>query len=347
MIRKRNLQADWVAEKAWEAVSAVRPLLDPSGRPCVEGHAVERGGSFPSALRAAIAARGLSLERLRERLSQRGVPVSVATLSSWQSGRYRPERPRSLAALGVLEDVLGLQPAALSALLGPPKPRGRRRVTTAPRPRLVENWRRAVGTGGGPAGDGKGALDEALSQVDMRWDGAFTRLSCHIQLTLDDRGRERAVAFRQLLRAELDGPDRWVTVYQMERPGPPPRVRPCGACRPGRVVERSRSGLVVAELLFERPLARGETVVVTYTLEHRAPPPATRIESVLHLPVREYLIQVDFHPAALPGTCHSFRTAGPDSSRPREQRLRPDSAGSVHAVALAAGPCRFGIRWDW
>jgi hypothetical protein len=47
---------------------------------------------FAEVLREAIRARGLGLERIRERLLAHGVSVSMATLSYWQSGRSRPER---------------------------------------------------------------------------------------------------------------------------------------------------------------------------------------------------------------------------------------------------------------
>lgn len=294
-----------------------------------------RTGPFPDALRAAISARGLSLDRIQDRLRRRGSTVSSATLSSWQSGRNRPERPSSLAALAVLEDVLRLPQGALAALLGPPRPRGRWLPTSAARPRLADVW---------PAWPD---VTRALRGVDTRWDGSLTRLSCHTRLELDADGRERSKWSRQLLRADCDGPDRWVTVYRLGRPGPPPLVCGTGTCRTGAVVEAPESGLVVAELLFERPLARGETIIVEYTLEHRSPLPySTNIESTLHVPVREYVLEVRFDPARLPASCHSYRTAELDS-RPQERLLRPDSAGSVHAVALTAGPCRFGIRWAW
>ncbi|MDT8911229.1 transcriptional regulator [Amycolatopsis sp. PS_44_ISF1] len=81
-------------------------------------------GPFAEALRAAIRARGLGLERIRYRLRGRGVSLSLATLSHWQSGRCRPERPESLLALGYLEDILGVPPGALRRLLGPPRSRG-------------------------------------------------------------------------------------------------------------------------------------------------------------------------------------------------------------------------------
>jgi len=80
---------------------------------------------FADVLRAAIQARGLGLERIRERLLVQGVSVSMATLSYWQSGRSRPERRDSLAAVALLEEVLELPVGTLSGSLGPPRPRGR------------------------------------------------------------------------------------------------------------------------------------------------------------------------------------------------------------------------------
>ncbi|WP_214110523.1 hypothetical protein [Acrocarpospora catenulata] len=84
-----------------------------------------RTGPFERALRAAIAARGLSLERLHVRLAERGTHVSLASLSNWQRGRSRPERSSSLAAVGELEIILGLPTHSLVTLLGPRRPRGR------------------------------------------------------------------------------------------------------------------------------------------------------------------------------------------------------------------------------
>jgi hypothetical protein len=61
---------------------------------------------FSVTLRAAIVASGLPLDRIRHRLQLRNVTVSVPTLSKWQSGSRRPERPESLRAITELEDVL-------------------------------------------------------------------------------------------------------------------------------------------------------------------------------------------------------------------------------------------------
>ncbi|MFD9740308.1 hypothetical protein ACFWW9_37980, partial [Umezawaea sp. NPDC059074] len=65
-------------------------------------------GPFPEALRAAIKASRLSLDRIQHRLGLRGVTISVATLSYWQSGGRRPLRPESRVARRHQECVLGV-----------------------------------------------------------------------------------------------------------------------------------------------------------------------------------------------------------------------------------------------
>lgn len=87
-----------------------------------------RTGPFEHALRLAIRSRGLTLERIRVRLLERGVRTSLASLSNWQRGRCRPERAGSLRAVRELEDILGLPGDSLVTLLGPRRPRGRWRA---------------------------------------------------------------------------------------------------------------------------------------------------------------------------------------------------------------------------
>ena len=300
-----------------------------------------RTGPFEQALRAAVAASGLSLDRIQDRLERRGARISVATLSFWQSGRYRPERASSLRVLAELEQVLGVDPGSL-ALLGPPRPRGRSTAVADERGLAASS------------GFGVPEVASALRGLDTRWDEALTRLSTHCRLELDGCGRERLMYNRRVLRAEVDGPDRWITGYQItnspdEDSGPSPRLRVAAPHRIGRMIENPDTGLVVAEILFDRPLERGEIVVLEYIQEPRTPlPHSTVMHTVLHAPVRETVMEVRFDLAALPDSCYFFRTADLDpEARPQERLLRPDAIGSVLAVALSAGPCRLGIRWNW
>ena len=72
-----------------------------------------RAGPFHTALRVAIQTSGLGLDRIRHRLAMRGITVSTTSLSYWQSGRSRPERAESLAAVTALEDLLELPAGSL------------------------------------------------------------------------------------------------------------------------------------------------------------------------------------------------------------------------------------------
>ena len=76
-----------------------------------------RGGPFHVALRAAIAARGLPLQRVQHHLSRYGVKVGVTSLSYWQQGARRPQRPESLRAVRALEEILQLPDESLIRLL--------------------------------------------------------------------------------------------------------------------------------------------------------------------------------------------------------------------------------------
>jgi hypothetical protein len=61
---------------------------------------------------------------------------------------------------------------------------------------------------------------------------------------------------------------------------------------------------------------------------------------------REYLLEVVFHPDALPTGCEEYsEPAGGGPSRTR--RLTLDSSRCAHALAVDFGPGAFGIRWWW
>lgn len=283
-----------------------------------------REGPFDAALRAAIRARGLSLDRLREHLHARGVSVTTATLSYWQSGRSRPQRRDSVRGVRQLEAVLEVPPGSLVTLLGATRPR---------RPAAAEIGRFWP--------DG-GRIDAAVSDVDTRWDERLTRLSQHDVVTVGPDREELAFHSRQVLRAEADGPDRWVVILHLdEHDRPLPEVRSLRGCHLGRSVHQPEDGLLVVELLFGRPLVRGETVLTEHTLVNRAPyPVATNYERKFRLPVREYVLEIRFDPAAVPAVCHRFAEPGESAD------VVPES-GAVHGVALNFGPGRYGFEWAW
>jgi transcriptional regulator with XRE-family HTH domain len=288
------------------------------------------GDAFPIALRAAIRASGLSLDRIQYRLRARGLTISVTALSYWQSGRRRPERPESLSALKHLEEVLGVEPGSLTALLGPPRPRGRAQRT--PTAMSIEAlW------------DNRDKLAPLLARMDLASDTSLTRISQHDRVEIaPDRG-ERSVRVRQVLRAEHDGADRWISVYDVARQGNPlPRIVPLQSCRLGRVAEDPAAGLIVTELLFDRPLSRGETVIMEYEVAAAGPPYARSDDTFCR-----YVVEMHFDPADPPAFCHQLATPADDVEGSTRRDMVVDGNGRTHAVALGFGPGTFAVEWGW
>ena len=285
---------------------------------------------FASVLRAAIRARGLGLERIRDRLRAQGVTVSLATLSYWQSGRSRPERRDSLVAVALLESVLEVPAGTLSSSLGPPRRRGRW-LSTVPSSEVAAYWAEPD------------PVEDAVSEVDIRWDERLTRISQHDHVYVGAEGGELAYHSRQVLRAEADGPDRWVVIMHLdEHDRPLPAIRPLRHCHLGRVVSRPADGLLVAELLFDRPLRKGETVITEHELVNSPPyPPADNYERKFRLPVREYVLEISFEQP--PAWCEQYSQLDDDA----EQVRAVDPSSAVHGVALNFGPGRYGFRWTF
>jgi hypothetical protein len=297
-----------------------------------------RTGPFEDALRVAIRSSRLSLERIQHRLRTRGTPVSVTALSYWQSGRRRPERPDSLLALRQLEDVLGLHDGALAALLGPPRPRGRTRRDANDAPPLSALW------------STNQSAAELLGRVDTSPDGKLSRLSHHDVVHIDAHGGQRKVHVRQLVRAECNGADRWMMVFDGAASSAAPAViRPIRSCHLGKVLTDHAQDVVVAELLFDRALERGETILMEYELLD--PPSGTHEDDytycrLFRLPVRQYLLELRFDPTTPPARCETF--AGDPSGHELEpaKRMVLDRYGRAHTVALDFGMGVFGARWQ-
>jgi transcriptional regulator with XRE-family HTH domain len=296
------------------------------------------GGPFPEALRAAIKGSGLSLDRIQHRLQLRGVTISVATLSYWQSGRRRPERPESLDALRHLEAVLRVPPNALTALLGPPRPRGRRRHTGRLLP-LDVLWGSNTNLVG------------LLTRVNTSCDGILARISQHDRCEVNEQRQLRSVQVSQVLRAEQDGADRWVLVYDWETTTrDAPQITGLRNCRLGRIAVDHDAHILVAELLFDRPLATGETLIMEYQVVNPVSDHGNTADSYfrrLRLPVRDYVVEVKFDQDNLPLRCQQFSSPANDVRMARRRNLTVSPTGEVHAVALGVGPGLFGIEWDW
>ncbi|MER6396569.1 hypothetical protein ACFWA9_24690 [Kitasatospora sp. NPDC059973] len=296
-----------------------------------------RTGPFHVALRTAIAARGLALHRIRRHLALRGIDIGVTSLSYWQQGRRRPDRPESLRAVRALEEVLELPEHSLTRLLGP------RRATPAEQAGPpVRPYRDLIS----PAA----AVDDLLAELSGPRDTGLHTIT-HIE-------RIRIGADRQLLRrdsqhalrAHREGIDRYLAIYQgdpgcdIARVG----VRAEENCRPGRIRRDQAHHLLVAELLLDRRLRAGDTHLLGYGFD-ASPSPTPGCEYVrgFNSGAGQYVLQVTFHPAALPVRCHRFALRSPGEKPYETEELTLDGHHCVHLVATALQPCLLGVRWDW
>lgn len=283
-------------------------------------------GSFDDTLREAIERRGLALHRVRDRLEARGVVISVATLSYWQSGRSVPRRRGSLAALPHLEEILDLEAGTLVRALQATDARQAGEPDDGP-PALTAMWP---------------AQADVLGQLDTRWDADLDRLVLHDVLRIGADRRVLSLTTRQVLRARVDGPDRRVILHDQRDLGAAlPEVRPLRGCTLGRVVRRPRRGVVGAELMFERALRRGETVVIEHELASPAPGPLElRHGRRARTSMREYCLEVEFHPDALPVSVHAYSDDG-------TWAVELSSAHTALLVRSDAPGGSTGLAWRW
>ncbi|MGC7102369.1 hypothetical protein ACPZ19_47520 [Amycolatopsis lurida] len=294
----------------------------------------EEPTAFATALRGAISGSGLSLDRIQARLQSRGVSVSVTALSYWQSGKRQPERASSISAVRVLEEVLELTSGALLGLLPPPRPRGassrRGRSVPTPAQTVLKPMLARIGA--------PHALDQQQS---------LKLVGLHDHCAVSENDGPRVVTARAVFQATADGQDRWLLVYDQGQPAAP-ELTALRNCHLGQVEVDSEHGLTVAELLFDRPIDRGETQLIEYSLTNEGPPnPEWRRAQFreFHRPVREYLLEVSFNQQKIPEKCWQYTRR--NTSEPEARReLKIDDANAVHAVALDFGPGVFGIEWS-
>ncbi|HET6503942.1 MAG TPA: hypothetical protein VFG87_24600 [Amycolatopsis sp.] len=290
--------------------------------------------AFSLALRAAITASGLSLDRIRARLRDQGIPVSVTALSYWQSGKRRPERRSSMSAVRGLEEVLGLTPGELFILLPRPRPRGTgsRRRTTA-------------GTVNFPLPALRALLERVGAPHALEQQHRLDLVSLHDRGEIAADGGQRSMTTRAVFQATADDQDRWLLVYDHGgTDAGPPALHALRNCQAGRVEVDVEHGLTAAELLFDRPIHRGETQLIEYTLTNPGPPyPDCRntYYREFRRAVREYLLEISFD--IPPARCWQYARAGDGPEERHDRQL--DTTGGVHSVALGFGPGVFGISW--
>jgi hypothetical protein len=303
-----------------------------------------RSGPFHTALHLAIAQSELTLERLEYRLKRRGHSIGRSTLSYWQQGRRRPERPASMRALTVLEEILGLPNTSLSTLLGPRKPRGRwigyqgqdidwadmwattadvRRLTAIDSRRAAERSHELVLTEGVVVG-----ADRRLQRLD----------------------------FQILVRARQPNADRLLAVYNLDHDTDASKVRLTNTegCRPGRRRAITEEHLLAFEILYDRALAEGTTHYYRFTmdlseayLQGVTPEPSLDFGRVFRRPMSNYIMRTQFHPDALPVRCFHTQATRIGATEHFIGDLLISQDGTTHLAVQNLVPGVHRMKWEW
>ncbi|MFV0136653.1 hypothetical protein ACLGIH_26190 [Streptomyces sp. HMX87] len=295
-----------------------------------------RGGPFHIALRAAIAARGLPLQRVQHHLSRHGVRVGVTSLSYWQQGARRPQRPESLRAVRALEEILELPEESLIRLLAET---GSPTVEQGPAPHA---YRARVAA--------SGILDRLLADLDHPPDGGLHAVAHHERVRIGPHRELAARESRLIVRAHRDGVDRFLAVHHGDPGCAPGRmaVHALENCRTGRVRRHHEAGLLVVELLLDTRLRAGDTHLFGYGVEDGTAGVSRECVQGFDTSGGQYALQVRFDAAALPVRCHRFTQSS--AAAPRGGRRELALSGRHHSVHLVEPRVRsgiVGIGWDW
>lgn len=268
---------------------------------------------FSTELRDAIERRGLGLQRLAARLQERGTSVSVATLSYWQSGRSQPERATSLQTLANLEEILEVPEGHLSSLVSSRPSRSRLWRTSEGLSRageFIPDWQFLKARVGGGVGQFK-----VLSMDDAMFVGPHRYATHQMQ--------------RITVRAEIDGAQRYPMFYVQDVLGArPPDAEVLEGAELSRV-KHPNPRILLADVVLDEPLRRGETATVVTRVEMNEPVTVTHGRREPEM-VSQVTVRAHFHPDALPANAWQVTTAG---GQEQETHVRLRANHQLHQVS--------------
>lgn len=305
------------------------------------GAAETREADFARALRAAIIARRTSLEALRRALEERGIQVSVATLSYWRSGRRKPDRGASMIALAELERVLRLPAGFLTSKVAPRRPGS---AVASALPTHYRTTATPAVTGPGTPRDSE-VVAAGLAELGLSWDDGLARLSYHDRMQIREDRTDGTHDVRTVLVAHRNGVDRFPIWYSHEDPHAFPFVTALSNCRLGRAVEFREKAAVAAEMLLEQGLDRGESVIVEHRVESIGQQaPMTSLFRRVGPPLRELVMEIRFPPRQLPRQVVQWRRVGDAAESSHPWHLVGNSS---HLLVIDPAPGVYGLEWTW
>jgi hypothetical protein len=286
--------------------------------------------TFAAVFRDALVQSGMSVATLRTRLADRGHRVASSTLGYWRGGQRQPERAESLEAVAEIEAILRLETGTLTGAIGasrrsgPPLPTAQ--VSDLP--------------------DMSPAMTEALARVDMdSLRPGHVEEALDIVADIDADGRWTRMTSRARLRATTDGVTR-STGFCLSEPGAAAAdaISVDAGATLGRTVRMDEHGILLAELLLERPLDVGDTAMLEYSFTFSD---VDDVEFGTYAANRMSNVSVWARFAAGRTPRRGWRFHQLTDRDEVLTEVDVARATSLHHGLRAFGPGLMGIRWEW
>ena len=198
-------------------------------------------------------------------------------------------------------------------------------------------------------GDGV-EIPQSIAELDARLRRQIEAVSEQAVVTVGPDRTQRSRSTRRILRALSDGVDRLLLAIQIEdASAPPTRIVPLNHCSLGRRHWLEDSSFAITELIFDRRLAKGDLMIIEYRMDYGPPYPYDTVhEEHKQMPLRDFVLEVDFHPDALPVRCEWYESSPRDPyGAERVTELPLSATNSVVVVRHDVPPSQFGLRWFW
>jgi hypothetical protein len=157
------------------------------------------------------------------------------------------------------------------------------------------------------------------------------------------------ISQRTVVRARRDGIDRFLVRVSGEPNSDMDRVR-FGSfenCRLGRVKHHPSQPVMVAELLFDEPIAAGGTWVFEHALIDMTGDPCTEFGHGFVRDEDQYVLEVRFDRSTHPTDLHVYSQSNMTGPARRTADLALNSHNGVHLVATGVCAGVIGIAWSW
>jgi hypothetical protein len=194
-------------------------------------------------------------------------------------------------------------------------------------------------------------LPAPVAELDARVRRQLETVSEHNTITVGPDRAQHSRWVRHVVRAAADGADRMLLFNHHEDDAAPlPKIVPLVHCTNGPRHVLAEPAVVVSELLFDRALAKGESIIIEYRVEYAPPYPRDQWHELRRrMPLREFVLEIRFDPAAVPSRCEWY-VRDLNHGHGDIDGVRPVPLDATHAARVIQHdlpPSAYGLRWTW